>query len=242
MRINRRDFGSLCAGAVGAMAGPLMARPLWADSRSGHRAEPAIAPEWGQPTPDEVLWKLLEGNRRFVESRPAHPNISTRRRQAVVEEQHPFAVLLGCSDSRVPPEVIFDGGLGDLFVVRAAGHTADDAAVGSIEYAVEHLDVPLVMVLGHENCGAVRATVNAVTRRIEPHGHIVRLVENIKPAVEMARGRYGDLVDRAVRVNVRMVVQQLSHSNPVLEEYVGRGRLRIVGAYYNLHSGQVELL
>ena len=241
-----RGIGRALALALAAVIGTgallPVALPLWAESRSGRHAGPATAPGGRELAPDEALRKLLDGNRRFVGSDSVHPNQSIQWCRAVAEEQHPFAVVLGCSDSRVPPEVIFDGGLGDLFVVRAAGHIADDAAVGSIQYAVEHLGVPLVVVLGHKNCGAVRATVHAVTRRIEPRGHIARLVEDIKPAVEMHRGRSGDLVEHAVRGNVQRVVRQLLTSNPVLNESVRRGRIRIVGAYYDLHTGQVELL
>jgi carbonic anhydrase len=138
----------------------------------------------------------------------------------------------------VPPEIIFDQGLGDLFVIRVAGNIVDDAILGSIEYAVEHLDVALVMVLGHERCGAVEAAL----QEGEIAGHIGALVKAIAPAVPPASDRSGDRLDRAVRANVVRVVAQLRASHPVLAERVSGGRLRVAGARYDLDSGTVELL
>lgn len=187
---------------------------------------------------EEALQTLMAGNMRYVGTKLTHPNQSAERRAEVAQGQHPFAVILGCSDSRVPPELIFDQGLGDLFVIRVAGNSANDVVLGSIEYAAEHLGVRLVMVLGHERCGAVEAAVKAG----EVAGHIASVVEAIVPAVERIKGRPGDPVDHAVRANVELVVTQLKSSAPVLAALVQAGRLKIVGARYDLESGWVDLI
>lgn len=145
---------------------------------------------------------------------------------------------MSCSDSRVPPEIIFDQGLGDLFVIRLAGNILDDAALGSLEYAVEHLGVKYIMVLGHERCGAVDAAVKGG----EIPGHIGSLVEAIQPAVEKVKNLPGDLLDNAVRANVTLVVQQLKSSGPIIEELVKKGALTIAGARYDLDDGEVKIL
>jgi carbonic anhydrase len=181
---------------------------------------------------------LLEGNKRYVEARLSHPDQTTERRVELETGQHPFAVILSCSDSRVPPEVIFDQGLGDLFVIRLAGNIVDDAALGSIEYAVEHLGVKYVMVLGHERCGAVDATVKGG----EAPGHIATLVKAIQPALEKARKQQGDLLDNTVRANALMVAQQLRSSGPILAGSVKKGELTIEAARYDLDEGVVTLL
>jgi len=143
---------------------------------------------------DEGLQKLVEGNQRYLSEKFLTDRYTGARRAEVAKGQHPFAIILSCSDSRVPPEILFNQGIGDLFVVRTAGHVADDDAVGSIEYAVEHLGVRLIMVLGHERCGAVDATVKGG----EAPGHIAKVVEAVKPAVEKAKGKRGDLLDTIV--------------------------------------------
>lgn len=178
------------------------------------------------------------GNQRYVAKKPLHPNQSAERRAEIAKSQHPFAIVLGCSDSRVPPEVIFDQGLGDLFVIRVAGNIVDNAVLGSIEYAVEHLHPPLVMVLGHKKCGAVSA---AVAGGHAP-GHINSLVEAIMPAVERARNRAGDLVENTVRINVDMAVGQLKSSEPILAQLSREGKLMIIGSRYDLETGAVEVI
>ncbi len=182
--------------------------------------------------------KLLDGNKRYVGAKLSHPNQTAERRAEVAKGQHPFAAIVSCSDSRVPPEVVFDQGMGDLFVIRLAGNVLDDAALGSLEYAVEHLGVKYILVLGHERCGAVDATVKAG----EVPGHIGSLVKAIKPAVEKVRNDPGDLLDNAVRANVVMVVQQLKSSAPILEEAVKKNELKIEGARYDLDDGVVALI
>ncbi len=187
---------------------------------------------------DEALKKLISGNQRFAASKPIHPNQSTERRAEVSKGQKPFAVIVGCSDSRIPPEIIFDQGLGDLFVIRVAGNITDDVALGSIEYAVDHLGTQLVVVLGHGKCGAVTATVQGGGA----HGHIGSIVKAISPAVKKAAGRPGDLTDNAIRANVELVVGAVSSSEPVLSALVKGGRIKVVGAYYDIDTGVVEFL
>ena len=190
------------------------------------------------PSGEEALQSLMGGNMRYVGTKLTHPNQTAERRAEVAQGQHPLAVILGCSDSRVPPELIFDQGLGDLFVIRVAGNSVNDVVLGSIEYAAEHLGVGLVMVLGHERCGAVEAAV----RGGEAAGHIASVIEAITPAIEKIKVRPGDPVDHAVRANVELVVGQLKSSTPVLAESVKAGRLKIVGARYALESGWVDLI
>ena len=180
----------------------------------------------------------MQGNKRYATSHPQHPHQSVRRRHELEKDQHPFACILSCSDSRVPPEIVFDEGLGDLFVVRVAGNIVDNAVTGSIEYAVEHLGTPVVVVMGHEKCGAVQATLGGG----EPGTHIQSLVEAISPAVIEAKKKPGEPLVNAVRANVQLVVQQLRQSRPILAEQLRSHKVRIVGAVYELDSGSVLLL
>ncbi|HOT30036.1 MAG TPA: carbonic anhydrase [Candidatus Ozemobacteraceae bacterium] len=187
---------------------------------------------------DTARLKLMSGNKRFVESRMRHSGHTARRRIEIAKGQHPFAVVVCCSDSRVPPEILFDQGLGDLFVIRLAGNIVDDAAIGSIEYAVEHLNVSYVMVLGHERCGAVEATVKG--------GHypgcVGTLAKAIRPAMIDAARQSGDFVENTVRANVALVVRTLRSAGPILEERFRNGLLSIEGARYDLDDGTVEML
>ena len=146
---------------------------------------------------------------------------------------------MSCSDSRVPPEIVFDEGLGDLFVVREAGHIADAATLGSVEYAVEHLHVRLVVVLGHEHCGAVTAAREVITRDARPEGHIITLVDAIRPAVERAARLPGDPVHRTVAANVDLVVDLIRGSHPILSSHLADGSVKVVGGIYDLHTGAV---
>lgn len=193
-------------------------------------------------TPDEALSRLLEGNRRFVSNKSFHPNEGPNARGKLAGGQAPFAIILGCSDSRVPPEVVFDFGLGDLFVIRVAGNIVEDAGVGSIEYAVEHLGTPLIVVLGHERCGAVKATIETVEAGGEAPGRIGELVRKLKPAVEASKNVPGDKVDNAVRENARRMAKELAGLEPFLKERVDSGKVKVVAARYDLDSGVVELL
>lgn len=189
---------------------------------------------------DAALAKLLEGNARYVESRASRPDQTAERRTEVANGQHPFALVLGCADSRVPPEIVFDQGLGDLFVIRVAGNVLDDQVLASIEYGVHHLHIPLVIVLGHERCGAVAATVDAEKSGSTPGGHIGGLVEAIRPAVKEVAGE-ADPVDAGVRSNVRHVVDELLEEE-VIRELVEKHGLRVVGGRYDLDTGRVDIL
>lgn len=188
----------------------------------------------------EALQKLMDGNARFVSGNVTHPNQSADRRTELVAGQHPFAIVVGCSDSRIAPEVAFDQGLGDIFVVRTAGQVIDNASLGSIEYGAEHLGVPLIVVLGHDSCGAVKATVEGG----KPAGHLDSLVNFIQPAVDKAKasGNESEIVDLAINNNIENIVEQLSTSQPILSEKVEKGELMIVGARYHLDDGSVEVM
>jgi carbonic anhydrase len=186
---------------------------------------------------NHALEKLKAGNQRYVVGQLVHHHQSGSRMRAIAIGQHPFAVILGCADSRVPPEIIFDQGLGDLFVIRVAGNIVDDAILGSIEYAVKELSTSLVLVLGHERCGAVAATI----KHAEVLGHISTLLNAIQPAVEIAKNEPGDLLDNAVRANIKLVVDQLKSSFPV-SDLVKQDKLKIMGAQYNLDCGTVEII
>lgn len=196
------------------------------------------AEESSAPAPEEALAKLMAGNKRYSRSHLKHPHESATWRHQLAKSQHPYATILTCSDSRVPPELLFDAGLGDLFVIRVAGNIASDDVVGSTEYAVEHLGTRLVLVMGHESCGAVKATVGGG----EPKTHIESLTHAIEPAVERARKLDGDLLANAVRENVRMVVDEIRKSKPILAERVQNGSIKVIGAIYGLDSGIVTLI
>jgi carbonic anhydrase len=191
-----------------------------------------------QPTPDSALAELKAGNEHHVRHQYQHPHETAARQRELAAGQHPHAELLSCSDSRVPPEIIFDQGLGDLFVVRVAGNVATDTELGSLEYGAEHLHIPLLVVLGHESCGAVTAAVQGG----EAEGHIAALISLIKPAVEKSRGIAGDPIANAVTTNVKLVVEQLRSSTPVLSKLVADGKLKIVGGVYSLETGKVTWL
>jgi carbonic anhydrase len=190
-------------------------------------------------TADQALADLLKGNERFASDHLKHPHQHRKDRLAVEPAQHPFAAILSCSDSRVPPEVVFDEGLGDLFVIRNAGNIVNDTVIGTIEYAVEHLGIPVIMVLGHSHCGAVQATIAGGN---DDHSHIAAIRQAIAPAVQQARGEAGDLEENAVRDNVQNAVKALRESKPILHESLAKGKIKIVGAIYDLHTGKVTVL
>ncbi|OGV74720.1 MAG: carbonic anhydrase [Lentisphaerae bacterium RIFOXYB12_FULL_65_16] len=185
-----------------------------------------------------VQQRLMDGNTRYAGACLSHPNQTEQRRTELAQGQHPFAAIVSCADSRVPPEILFDQGLGDLFVIRLAGNIMDDAALASLEYAVDHLGVRYIMILGHERCGAVEATIQGG----ETPGHIGSLIKAIQPAVDNAKNQPGDPLDNAVRANVAMVVQQVKSSPPILEELAKKGDLTVLGARYDLDDGRVTIL
>lgn len=189
-------------------------------------------------TGDEALAKLLEGNVRYVEQQRLNPNQSDERRDSLIGGQSPYAIILGCSDSRVPPEIIFDQGLGDLFVIRVVGNVVDDIVLASIEYAAEHLHTPLLMVLGHTNCGAVGAAL----QDDELDGHLPSIAQAIEEAVESSRDAEGDTLDMTIRAHARITAEHLRESEPILKGLVDGRKLKVVAAYYDLDTGLVEIL
>jgi len=190
------------------------------------------------PDGDTVLEELLEGNRRYAEHQRTHPHLDDDRRLGLVAGQSPHTIILGCSDSRVPPEYIFDQGLGDLFVIRVAGNVIDDIVLASIEYAAEHLHAPLLVVLGHTNCGAVQAALE----EDELDGHLPSIAQAIEEAVEASQGSTGDVLDETIRIHARITAEHLRQSEPVLKHLVDTGKLKVVAAYYNLDTGIVDIL
>ena len=184
------------------------------------------------------LQKLLEGNARYVASNLTHPNQSAERRDELSQGQHPFAIILSCADSRVPPEVVFDQGLGDLFVVRVAGNVADPVVMASIEYAVLHLDVSLIMVMGHSQCGAVGAACS----RGEFDGHIPSLMAALEGPFQSAKDQPGDLVQNVTFENARQVSEQLKQTGDQFADLVADNKLTVVPASYEVETGKVSLL
>ncbi|PYK08496.1 MAG: carbonic anhydrase [Verrucomicrobia bacterium] len=161
---------------------------------------------------------------------------AAKRRAELTKNQHPFATIVSCSDSRVPPEIVFDQGLGDLFVVRVAGNVIDDHSLGSVEYSVDHLAVRLIVVLGHQRCGAVKAAKETLAAKTTAPGHIESLVKAIRPAVEATIN--GDL-ETTIEANVKNVVRALRSSTPILKPKVDSGEVRVIGGYYSLDTGAV---
>jgi carbonic anhydrase len=200
---------------------------------------PEPAPPASDLTPDQALELLRRGNEQFLTGGRTSVLTSSQRRLDLAAGQQPFAAYVTCSDSRVPPELLFGRGLGELFIIRNAGNTVDTVALGSIEYAVAVLNVPLVVVMGHESCGAVRAATEVVTDNATFPDSI--MIEPIIPAVLSVRDKEGDLLDNSVRANVSRVVRQLrQHTDPILLEPQQAGKLKVVGAYYDLDDGRVD--
>jgi len=211
---------------------------LLAASQFALAADPAH-PEQPTVAPAEAVSKLKEGNGRYISGNLQHPGQTTERRAELTKDQHPFAVILSCSDSRVPPEIVFDQGLGDLFVVRVAGNVIDDHGLGSIEYAVDHLGARLIVVLGHQSCGAVKAAKETIAAKGKAPGHIQSLVTAIRPVVEATAK---DDLETTVKANVKHVVQALRSSTPILKAKVDSGEVQVIGGYYSLDAGAVSLL
>ncbi len=207
------------------------AKQVYASDVAGH---PAATPSM---TPDAALKELLQGNQRFVNHTPKYPHQSAKRVQEVAKGQHPFVAVLSCADSRVPAEIIFDQGVGDIFDVRIAGNIATPEAMGSIEYAVELLGSPLLLVLGHERCGAVTAAV----KQEELPGHISTFVKAIQPALASVAAQPGDPVENAVIANIKYQIQQLLQS-PIIQARSQAGTLKVIGGRYDLDTGRVTLV
>ena len=189
-----------------------------------------------------TAWKALkEGNERFVTGKPAHPSQSVEHRAALTQSQRPIAVVFGCSDSRVAAEIIFDQGLGDMFVVRTAGHVLDSAVLGSLEYGVNVLKVPLIVVLGHDSCGAVKATLAALDDGVVPSGYVRDLVERVTPSILLGRRLGLSRVDEFEAHHVRETGAALMSRSTAIAEGVAAGQLAVVGVTYHLADGRVVL-
>jgi len=229
--LSRRRF-LVGAGALAAGAG--LGRIAWADE----------APTGTAPlTPAEALERLRAGNARFVADPEACTTDLAGRRRAVAASQAPWATVIACADSRVPPELLFGGlGLGELFVARNAGNLVDTATMGTVEYGAEVLGAPLLVVLGHEKCGAVAAACEVVTKNAKFPGSIGPMVRPIVPAATAMRGKPGDFVDNTVRESARRTAQRLAVASPILSKLVKEGKLKIVAARYDLDDGKVEYL
>jgi carbonic anhydrase len=186
-------------------------------------------------TPDKALETLMQGNQRFSQDKSLHSDRSSERRQELVSKQAPYAIILGCSDSRVAPEIVFDQGIGDLFIVRVAGNVVGPLELDSIEYSALYLNSSLVMVLGHESCGAIKAVLAGTTKDIES------VAELIQPAAQATQNQTGDRLINTIKTNAKMMADQLRQS-AVLGPMVAKKKLNIVAAYYDFHTGKVELL
>jgi carbonic anhydrase len=199
-------------------------------------------PDLSASSPAEAYAALLEGNARFVNGHRLHPNQDADRRSESAPRQHPFAVLFGCSDSRLAAEIIFDRGLGDLFVVRTAGHVAGAEVLGSVEYGVNVLGAPLVVVLGHDSCGAVTAASEAERGGVTPAGYIGDVVERVMPSVLSARAEGCTEVNQFVGVHIRRTVVGLVQRSALLANEIAAGRCAVVGLSYKLDEGTVNCL
>ncbi|WBB65274.1 carbonic anhydrase [Micromonospora sp. WMMD812] len=192
------------------------------------------------PGPEQALAELRAGNQRFVTGAPRHPNQDAGRRAAVADGQHPFAVIVGCADSRLAAEIIFDRGLGDLFVVRTAGHTTGPEVLGSVEYAVTVLRAPLVVVLGHDSCGAVQAARDAVATGAPPPGHLGAVVDAVVPSLRRAAAQGVDDINGIVDLHIAQTVEALLDNSALLAAEVAAGRCAVVGMSYRLAAGEVH--
>lgn len=232
---DRRTFMGLGAAATAAVAASAV-------TATSAQAAPAGPPKTTL-TPDQALARMIRANDDFVADRIPARDITTKRRLEIAKGQAPFAALVGCADSRVGPEHLFGAGLGELFIVRTAGNYVDDAGYGSLAYAVAALGVPLIVVLGHERCGAVDAAAKLVVNNEQLPPSLTRMVQPILPAVVDARATLGgkDLLDHAIHMNVRHVARPLRETtDPLLAKPIADGKVKVVGAYYDLDTGKVD--
>jgi carbonic anhydrase len=232
-RSSRREFVRLTGLAAGAAG---LALPLHGRASS----QPAAARD-----PDAVLARLLEGNQRFVGGQLAHPGRTPADFAALAEGQAPLAIIVGCADSRVAPEVVFDQGVGDLFVVRVAGNIVSGAGPtvkGSIEFAVAELGARLIMVLGHTQCGAVKAAITHIDANDALPGSIGELIDPIRPAVRAVQGHTGDKLENVTNANIAQGVERLKTLDPIVSKFAKSGELKVVGAVYELRTGAVKVL
>jgi carbonic anhydrase len=233
--LSRRDF---------LMAGALMALAPWTIGVAGAAEPPApgAVPPPNAIAPADALKRLMDGNARYAANAPNERDFSSGR-AARVQAQYPIAAVLSCADSRVAPEFAFDQGPGDLFVVRVAGNVVSPDLLASLEYGVQFLGVPLIMVLGHSGCGAVDAAIKVLKAKAVLPGHLPELITAIKPAVIVAeRTQSGDLLDNAIGENVRRQVLRLKNSPPVVQKLYAGKKIDIVGGVYDLATGKIALV
>jgi len=227
----RRLLGFLGAAAAGlALAGTVSAK----EAKKPPKPQNVVSP-------DASLELLMKGNKRYVDGDSRRHDFK-REREALVGGQNPYAGILSCADSRIAPEYAFDSGRGDLFVCRVAGNFANDDTIASMEYAVAILGTPLIMVLGHDACGAVDATIKSLKDNTTLPGHLPSLVTSLTPAVKAASGRPGDPLDNAIQQNVIDNVAKLKAATPILTSAVEQGKLKVVGGIYWLRDGRVEMI
>jgi carbonic anhydrase len=228
----RREFLTLAGAAVTGLALP----------QSGIAEAPKAPPKKENVlSPDAALARLMKGNERYVEGVSRRHDFK-HEREALTRGQNPFAGILGCADSRIAPEYCFDTGRGDLFVCRVAGNFLNTDVLASLEYAVEILHTPLLMVLGHRSCGAVDSAIKSIRDGTTLPGHLPALVEAISPAIKATQGKSGDALDNAIKENVRLNVEKLKVATPIIEMFVSEKKVRVVGGVYNLEDGEVDLL
>jgi carbonic anhydrase len=227
----RQLFGSFGAAAAGlVLAGPALAKEMKAPPKPQNVV-----------SPDGALELLVKGNARYIEGVSRRHDFK-HEREALVSGQNPYAGILSCADSRIAPEYAFDSGRGDLFVCRVAGNFANNDIIASFEYAVSMLGTPLIMVLGHDSCGAVDATIKSLKDNTTLPGHLPSLVASLAPAVKASAGQPGDALGNAIRQNVIDNVATLKTATPILDAAVARGKLKVVGGIYRLADGRVEMV
>ncbi|WP_407181588.1 carbonic anhydrase [Bradyrhizobium sp. STM 3562] len=229
---SRRSLMLFAASAVGMLLGDRLADAK--DAKALPKPENLLSP-------DASLKRLLEGNARYVRGTSRCDDLRPERK-ALVGAQNPYAAILSCADSRVAPEYIFDSGLGDLFVCRVAGNVADDEMIGSMEYAVEALNTPLILVLGHDRCGAVEATIKSLKEDKPAPGHRSSLVTALAPAVKASSQETGNALANAIKQNVADNVRTLRSESPLLNAATEQKKLKVVGGVYRLDTGEVDLL
>lgn len=197
-------------------------------------------------SPQEALTKLVEGNKRFSSDNSIHPNRCAETKNALLKQQKPFAAVLSCSDSRVPIEIIFDAGLGDIFAVRTAGHVLSSEVLGSLEYAIKSLGVKLIIILGHENCGAINTAIQTYDNKSysELSDNLKSIMNHIYPAIENVKCNHTDdnFLNHAVKANIYYQLEDLLKKDAYIKEKVKKGEIAIVGAMYSLATGNVEFL
>ncbi|WP_341531035.1 carbonic anhydrase [Nostoc sp. UHCC 0302] len=232
--IGRRNFLQM-AGVLGITAAAVSDR-LW---NTEQVAVADVHPANPNPvSPNEALRRLLDGNQRFIHQKRKYPDQSLERLRLVAKAQYPFASILGCADSRVPAEIVFDQGLGDLFVVRVAGNLVSDTVIGSLEYSTAVLGSQLIVVLGHKRCGAVAEAI----KNEPPPGRISLIVEGIKPSIERVKLTTGDITQDVVIANIQYQAEKLQESSIILAKSLSAGKLKIIGACYDIDTGKVNII